>query len=191
MADTPPKTPYDVLARFLPLTPEDEANAKRLGATPDEYRTIKLHGQVERAQQAAPADSTPPDIAAEAAEAQRLRREPGILKPSYTTPNVLVQAAKTPGEVAQMILFVFCYLAAMILIVALGGERVQKMPGIFQCIGLGVLVIPVMWLSSRIWAALGEGLRDVLRTLVRIWPLTLIALLFGLGLLKLLLARLH
>lgn len=191
MADTPPKTPYDVLARFVPLTPEDEADAKRLGVTPDEYRSIKLQVQVEQAQQAAPPDATPPDIAAEAAEAQRLRREPGLIKPRNTTPGVLVQAVKTPGEVAQMVLFVLCYFLAMVAVIVLGGERVQKLPGIFQCLGLGVLVLPVMWLTSRIWEAIGEGMRDVLRTLVRIWPLTLIALLFGLGLLKLLLARLH
>ena len=62
-------------------------------------------------------------------------------------------------------------------------------PGIFEVIYLGVLVIPAMMLSSFVWRILGEGVRDVLRFLVRFWPLTLIALLFGLGLLKLFIQR--
>jgi len=52
-----------------------------------------------------------------------------------------------------------------------------------------VLVIPAMLLTSFLWRIVGEGVRDVLRFLVRFWPLTLIALLFGLGLLKMFLQR--
>ncbi len=43
-----------------------------------------------------------------------------------------------------------------------------------------------MWISGRIWDAIGEGARDVLRALVRFWPLTLVALVFVLAVLKVL-----
>jgi len=65
----------------------------------------------------------------------------------------------------------------------LGGERVTKMEGIFQCVLLGVLIIPAMGVSGRIWAAIGERARDVIRLLVRFWPLTLFAMFVGLVLL--------
>ncbi len=182
------KSPYDLLARFAPKPgPEDHAAAQRLGVTIEEYQAVKLEVMLEEAKKQLPPDDRPADIVREERIAQRLRREPGLIKPRNETPNILVQAAKAPGEVAQMILFVLLYLAAMIALIVFGGEKVTKLPGIFQCIGLGVLIIPVMWLTSRVWEAIGETARDVCRALVRFWPLTLIGLLFALGLLKLLL----
>ncbi|MDQ5980676.1 MAG: hypothetical protein QG602_3653 [Verrucomicrobiota bacterium] len=46
-----------------------------------------------------------------------------------------------------------------------------------------------MWATGRAWEAMGEGARDVCRMPVRFWPLTLVALLFALGALKMLLGR--
>jgi hypothetical protein len=54
---------------------------------------------------------------------------------------------------------------------------------------LGLLVIPAMMLSSFIWDRIGEGARDICRLLVRIWPVTLIGLVFLFGILKMLLAH--
>lgn len=194
MANPPKKTVFDLLVRLAPkATPEDELEARRLGVTLDEYRAIKLEvqfgearKQAEQSRLQAGDTATPPDIAAEEAAAHRLRVDPGLIKPRNTAPNVLVQAAKTPGEVAKLILFVGCYFVGLVGIVVVGGERVQKMPGIFQCVILGLLVIPSLLITDRIWEAIGERARDVIRAMVRFWPLTLIALLFALGLLRML-----
>ena len=180
------KTPFDALLSFAPeATAEDTAEAAMLGVDVATYRAVKLEVMAERAKQAT--DGGPPsDIAAEQAIAMRLRSQPGLIKPRNTSPNILVQAWKTPGEVAQMILFVICYLVGLVALVVLGGERVTKMEGIFQCVLLGVLIIPAMWVSGRIWEAIGERARDGLRLMVRYWPLTLFAGFFVLVLLKLL-----
>jgi hypothetical protein len=52
-----------------------------------------------------------------------------------------------------------------------------------------LLVIPAMLLASFIWERIGENARDIVRVLVRFWPLTLIALLFVLGLVRMLLEK--
>jgi len=75
----------------------------------------------------------------------------------------------------------------MFLIVGFGGDAVQRVPGIFQVIALGLLLIPAMTISSLVWRGVGEGMRDRVRLLVRFWPLTLIALIYLLGGLRLLL----
>jgi len=182
MAHQPIKTPFDLLARFAPkLTPEDEAEARRLGVTADEYKVMKLEAQAAQARREVGGVETPPDIAAEEAAARSMRARPGLIKPRYTAPNLLVQAAKTPGEVAQMILFVICYVFGLAGSMILWGERIQKIPGIFQCVLLGLLIIPSMWVTSRIWAAMGERARDAIRAMVRFWPLTLVALFFLFG----------
>jgi hypothetical protein len=179
-------TPYDRLKGLMrPPVSADEAEARKLGVTLDEYRVMKPQLEAEQARWA----GTPPDIAAEAAKAERMRREPGIIKRRNETPNLLVQAAKTPGEVAQMILFVVCYILLLVGVVAIWGEQLRKVPGLFQFVGLGVLILPAMWLASRIWSALGEGARDGFRLLVRFWPLTLIVGFFLLLLLKVLLLQ--
>lgn len=172
------KTPFDALLKFAPqATPEDEAEARRLGVDVDAYRATKLQVLAEQAKRP-DAGAEPPrlDITKEEAEAMRLRAQPGLIKPRNTAPNIFVQAAKTPGEVAKMILFVLCYVVGLILLVNLGGEKVTKLPGLFQCVLLGVLILPAMWATDRIWAAIGERARDVIRALVRFWPLTLVAL---------------
>ena len=182
------KSPYELLARFAPRpTAEDIAAAQRLGMTITEYQAVKLEVLAAEARKELPPDDRPADIVREERIAQRVRREPGVFKPRNESPNILVQAARTPGEVAKTVIFVLLYLVAMIALIILGGEKVNRIPGIFQCVALGVLVIPVMWLTGRMWEAMGEGARDVCRALVGFWPLTLIALIFGLGLLKLLL----
>lgn len=182
------KSPYDLLARFAPKpTAEDIAAAQRLGVPIAEYQAVKLEVLAEEARRALPPDDRPADIVREERIAQRLRREPGLIKPRHEAPNVFVQAAKTPGELAKTILFVGCYLTGMIALIVVGGEKFTGLPGIFQCLVLGLLVLPAMWASGRIWEAIGEGARDVFRALVRFWPLTLVLLLFALGLLKMLL----
>jgi hypothetical protein len=188
------KTPYDFLARLAPKpTPEEVAEAQKLGISPEAYRARKLQARAGQAPQAN-AGAEPPrldDITAEANQAQRLRSEPGLFKRRNTPPSLLVQAAKTPGEVAKLILFVFCYLVGLILLVTLGGENVTKMPGLFQCVLLGVLILPAMWATDRIWEAIGERTRDAVRLLVRFWPLTLVALVFLLGFVQFLRRGLH
>lgn len=180
------KTPFDFLIRLAPpATPEDIAEAARLGVDINTYRSNKLAVMVEQARQAADS-GLPPDIAEEQAVAQRLRRESGLFKRRNTAPNILVEAWKAPGEVAKGILFVACYLVSMFAFVILGGEKVHNMPGILKCLILGVMVLPVIWLTDRLWEAIGEGARAVCRALVRFWPVTLIALLMALGGLKLL-----
>ncbi len=46
-----------------------------------------------------------------------------------------------------------------------------------------------MMLASFFWERIGENARDVVRVLVRFWPLTLIVLLFVLGLVRMLLGK--
>ena len=185
------KTIFDLLSGLAPKgTPEEEAAARAQGMTVAAYRALKIMQQAEQARKAANrADGMPDDVAAEEDKASRLRHDPGLFKPRNEAPNLLVQAAKTPGEVAKVILFMFLYLVGMIALVVLGGERVQKLPGIFQCGLLALLIIPVWWLMNRIWYGIGEGARDFVRLLVRFWPLTLVALVFFLGLLRLALAK--
>ena len=181
------KTLFDLLSGLAPKgTPEEEAAARAQGMTVAAYRALKLLQQAEQARKAANrADGMPDDVAAEADKATRLRQDPSLFKLRGQSTNILVQAARTPGEVAKVILFVFLYLAGMIALVVLGGERVQKMPGIFQCGLLALLIIPVWWLMNRIWYGIGEGARDFIRLLVRFWPLTLVMLVFLLGLVRL------
>ena len=182
------KTPYELLARLAPKpTAEDVAAAGRLGVTVDEYRAMKVAVAFEDARKRLPPDQRPADIAQEERIAERLRREPGIIKPRDQSPGVLVQAARAPGEVAKTVIFVLLYFLSMMASVILGGERVHRLPGIFQFLALGVLVVPVMWLTGRIWEGMGEGARNACRALVRFWPLTLVGLVLILGALKLLL----
>jgi hypothetical protein len=182
------KTPFDFLIRFAPpATPEDIAEAARLGVDINTYRSNKHAVMVEQARQAT--DSRPPpDIAEEQAVAQRLRRKGGLFKRRNTAPNILEEAWKAPGGVAKGILFVACYLVGMFAFVILGGEKLHNQPwsGLFEVLVFGVMVIPVMWLTNRLWEGIGEGARDVCRALVRFWPVTLIALLMALGGLRLL-----
>ena len=89
-----------------------------------------------------------------------MRRDPGLIKARNTAPNILVQAVETPGEVARTILFVFLDVVGLAAFVIVGGERVQKMDGIFQCVLLGLMLIPVWWLTNRIWEGIGEGDRE-------------------------------
>ena len=174
------KTPYEVFGRFLPKpTPADEAAARGLGVDIDTYMSDKMSALFRKP--AAPED----DIAVEAAEAQRLRARPGIIKPRGTPPNLLVQAWRTPGDVAGTMLFVFCYIVGLAALVIVGGERAQALPGIFQVVLLGLLVIPARSMADRLWRALGERGRSLVRTLIRFWPLTLIALVYLLGMLGL------
>ena len=159
-----------------------------MGVSIGEYRTIKRHAAVG---QSLKEGGRPPDIVAEETEAARLRRNPGLLKTRNTAPNLFVQAVKTPGEVAQMILFVICYVIGLAGIMIIWGDRVQKIPGLFQCVLLGLLIIPAMMVTSRIWEAIGERGRDWVRALVRFWPLTLVALFFAIILIKVLILRLR
>ena len=172
-------------------SPEDEAEERRLGVTAAEYRVMKPQLQAEQRRGATGGSGPPADITAEESEAWRLRREPGIIKRRNEAPNLLVQAAKTPGEVAQMILFVLCYFVELTGIAMVWGARLQKIPGLFQFVLLGVLVLPTMWITSQIWRALGERARDVFRALVRFWPLTIVALFFAFLLIKLLVFKLR
>lgn len=183
------KTIFDLMSGLAPVgTPEEQAAARDAGMTVAAYRAMRLIQQAEQSRKESNrAAGMPDDVAAEEDKAARLRHEPGVFKRRNEAPNVLMQAAKTPGEVAKMILFVILYLAGMAAIVVIGGERVQKMPGIFQCGLLALLIIPVWWLMNRIWYGIGEGARDVIRLMVRFWPLTLVLLVFLLGGLRLLL----
>ncbi len=169
-----------------PPTPEEIAAARRLGMPLDMYRQFKRNAGP--AAESLERGDGPADIVAEERLAEKLRREPGLFKRRHEAPNIFVEAAETPGEVAKTLLTIFCYLVLMFLLVAFGGDKVHKAPGIFQVIGLFVLVIPAMMLASFFWERIGEGARDFCRLLVRFWPLTLIALIFAFGLLKMMLA---
>lgn len=161
-----------------PTDAENEA-AKRFGVTTNLYRRFKRNAgpaadRLERG-------DGPADIVAEEHLAGKMRREPGLFKRRNQAPSILVSAAKTPGEVAQTLLTISVYLALMFLIVGFGGDTVQRVPGVFQVIALGLLLIPAMMISSFVWRGVGEGVRDRVRLLVRFWPLTVIALIFLLG----------
>jgi len=169
-----------------PTDAEIEA-AKRFGVSLSLYRQFKRNAGpnadlLERG-------DGPADIVAEQQLAEKMRREPGAFKRRNRPPSILVSAAKTPGEVAQTLLTISCYLALMFLIVGFGGEAVQRVPGIFQVIALGLLLIPAMMISSFAWRSVGEGMRDRVRLLVRFWPITLVVLVFLFGGLRLLFDR--
>jgi hypothetical protein len=183
------KTIFDLMPGLAPVgTPEEQAAARAEGMTVAAYRAMKLIRQAEQERKAANRDAgMPDDVAAEADKAEQMRHEPGVFKRRNEAPNLLVQAAQTPGEVAKVILFVILYVIGMAALVIVGGERVRNMPGIFQCGLLALLIIPVWWLMNRIWYGIGEGARDFIRLLVRFWPVTLVLLVFVLGGLRLLL----
>lgn len=168
----------------LPTQQEIDA-AQRLGVDVELYRQLKRNAgpEAERFERG----DGPRDIVEEEHLAQRMRIEPGVFKPPHSAPNVLVQAARTPGEVARSLLTIVCYLLLMFLVIGFGGETVQRVPGVFQVAAAFVLVVPAMMLSTAIWTRIGEGGRDAARLVVRFWPLTLPALILVLGALKLLL----
>lgn len=171
-----------------PPSPAEIDAAQRLGVSVEMYRQFKRNAgpAAERLEQG----DGPADIVAEDHLADKMRREPGLFKKRNEAPSLFVQAAETPGEVAQTILTIFCYLVLMFgSLIVYGVEKAQRIPGIFQVVILGLLVIPAMMLSSRIWERIGEGARDFCRTLVRIWPVTLVLLILVFGGLKLLLQR--
>ena len=167
-----------------PTQAEIEA-AQRFGVSVDLYRRFKQNAgpAAERLERG----EGPEDIAAETRLAERMRREGGVFKMRNTPPSVFASAAKTPGEAAQTILTIACYLALMFLIIGFGGERVQRVPGVFQVMAAGLLLIPAMMISSRVWRGIGEPMRDRVRLLVRFWPLTLLVLIFLLGGIRMLL----
>lgn len=177
----PPSPPWSG-----PPSQQEIDAAQRLGLDVELYRQFKRN--------AGPAADRfergdgPPDVVAEEHLAQKLRIEPGRFKDPNTPPNIFVQAARTPGEVARSLLTIVCYLLLMFLIIGFGGETVQRVPGVFQVAALGVLLVPAMMLSTFIWTHVGEGGRNVARLLVRFWPLTLPALLLTLGAIKMLLS---
>jgi len=183
------KTIFDLMSGLAPLgTPEEQAAARAQGMTVAAYRAMKLLQQAEQARKEANrAAGMPDDVAAEEDKAAQMRYDPGLFKPRNEAPNLLVQAAETPGEVAKVILFVLLYVLGLAALVIIGGERVQKLPGIFQCGLLALLIIPVWWLMNRIWYGIGEGARDFIRLLVRFWPVTLVLLVLMLGGLRVLL----
>lgn len=171
---------------LTPPTQLEIDTARRLGVSVELYRQFKCNAGDAARQLEEGAE--PADVRAEQTQYERMRRESGLFKRRNQAPNIFVAAAKTPGEVARMLLTVFCYLALMFgILFVYGLEQVSRIPGIFQTIGLGLLVIPAMILSSIIWRTIGETARDVLRLLVRFWPVTVMVLIFLLGSIKLLL----
>lgn len=182
------RRPLHRLARFLPaLTEAERAEARRLGVTDEEYQATKLEATVAQVRVEAAAGEEPPplDIVQEEAELARLRREPGFFKRRGEAPGLLTQAAHAPGTVAQGVLAIGLWLVQVAVLIIAKGEQVKAWPGILQVIVLGVFVGTAMWLAGRLWHWLGERGRDVLRTMVRFWPVTLAGLLLLLGLLRL------
>jgi hypothetical protein len=117
----------------------------------------------------------PEDISAEQGLLDYLRREPGMFKRRNKTPNLFVLAWRTPGELANMFLFVVCYLTGMAVYVnALGAERAREIPGIAHCLFLALLIVPAYFFAGRIWRIIGISGRNVVRLCIRFWPLTLV-----------------
>jgi hypothetical protein len=171
-----------------PPTPAEVEAARRLGVPLELYRQFKRNAgpAAERLEKG----DGPADVVAEQQLADKMRRQPGLFKRQNTAPNIFVQAAETPGEVAKTLLTIFCYVVLMFgSLIFYGVEKAQRIPGIFQMVILGLLVIPALMLSSFIWEHIGEGARDVCRALVRFWPLTLVGLIFLFGMLKMLLQQ--
>lgn len=168
-----------------PPTQDEIDAAQRLGVSLAIYRQFKRNAgpAADRLEKG----DGPADIVAEQRQAEKMRREPGLFKKRDEAPNIFVAAAETPGEVAQTLLTIACYIVVMFgSLLAYGLEKAQRIPGIFQMGLLFVMVLPAMMLSSFIWERIGEGARDFFRLLIRIWPLTLIGLIFLLGMIKLL-----
>ena len=178
--------PMTTLPQDPPPTEDEVAAARRLGVGVDLYRRFKRNAGP--GMEAFERGAGPADIAAEQQLYRSLRESKGLFKARDVAPNVFVAAARTPGEVARSLLTIACYLALLLLIVAIWGRQIDAVPGVFQVAGVLVLVLPAMWLSSTLWERIGEGPRDVVRALVRFWPLTLVAGVFALGLLRLLFA---
>ncbi|MCC7243176.1 MAG: hypothetical protein IT180_14715 [Acidobacteria bacterium] len=168
-----------------PPTRKEIDAAERLGIGLSLYRQFKKNAG--SAADTLEEGEGPADIVAEDHLYQKMRIRPGVFKARHTAPSVFVAAARTPGEVARSLLTIVCYLAFLFLIVGFGGDTVQRVPGVFQVFALVVMVIPAMMLSAFVWERVGENVRDVVRALVRFWPLTLLVLLFALGLIRLLL----
>jgi hypothetical protein len=129
-----------------PPTQRETDAAQRLGLNVELYRQFKRNAGPE-ADRFELGDG-PVDIVEEEHLAQKLRIEPGRFKAAHTAPNLLVQAVRTPGEVARSLLTIVCYLLLMFLIIGLGGDTVQRVPGVLQVAALGVLLIP----SARVLA---------------------------------------
>lgn len=101
--------------------------------------------------------------------------------------SLFEQAARTPGTIARTFLF----LALWLVLLVLGASRFnawgfRDVLSIIPFLGSAILAYV---LSRIIWRAIGESARDVVRMAVRFWPITIVALVLGLGALRLLLAK--
>ncbi|MGV3757617.1 MAG: hypothetical protein ACO1QS_19735 [Verrucomicrobiota bacterium] len=178
-----------------PPLPDEAAEASRLGLNLEVYRRLKqqsktgdvaaeLRAMTEEAAERGE-QTVDDDIAHEEATYRAMQREKGIFKKRGEAPGFIRAASRTPGEVAKGILFCLAYLVQLCLI-GIWLERVGR-----QDIGalwfpiLGVLVITSFIISGAIWRLLGERAREVIRGVVRFWPVTFPLILFvGIGLVK-------
>lgn len=181
--------------RRPPPLPVEAAEASRLGLNLEVYRRLKQQSKTGdvaadlRAMTQAAAErgeeTGDDDIAHEEATYQAMRREKGIFKKRGEAPGFIRAASRTPGEVAKGILFCLAYLVQLCLIgvwLERGGRR--DIGALWFPI-LGVLVISSFIISGAIWRLLGERAREVIRGVVRLWPVTFPLILFlGVGLVK-------
>jgi hypothetical protein len=175
---TPPKLPP-------PLT--DAAEAARLGLTLEVYLRLKRQsntGNVEADLRAMTAAATQrgeqagDDIAQEEAEYNAMWRRGGVFKRRNSAPGFISTAMRTPGEVAKMVLFLLAFFVQLAFLgIWLSNHRKVELGALWFFI-LGGLVISSMIITSLVWRALGERVREAIRWAVRFWPITFPLLLF-------------
>ena len=182
---TPPK---------LPTPSPDAAEAARLGLTLDVYLRLKRQsqtGSVEADLRAMTAAATQrgeqagDDIAQEESEYNAMWREGGVFKRRNSAPGFISTAMRTPGEVAKMVLFLLAFFVQLALLAIWQGNHRRVELGALWFFILGGLVISSMIITSVVWRALGERVREATRWVVRFWPITFpLLLLAGIGLVR-------
>ena len=126
-------------------------------------------------------DDLPEDIAEEQALARKLRAEPGLFKGRHRAPNIFITAWRTPGELATLFLLVQSYILYLFaFLFYLGPEQVRKIPGIIQCAILAALIIPAWITAHFVWRKCGLPIRNIIRVLIRLWPVNIVVLLVAL-----------
>lgn len=143
-----------------------------------------LHAMTEAA--SARGDAMGDDIAQDDSAYQRMRNEQGVFKKRGEAPGLLRMASEAPGEVARTILFFLAFLVQLCLLSIWHQNTGRRELGALWLVIFVLLGITSMIISGVIWRALGERARDVIRLLIRFWPITLPLFIFLLGLLKML-----
>ncbi len=181
-----------------PSPDKDEAAARRLGITLEQYRSLQRSFQcddvealVEEARRRGSTSMTEEegngDVQNEEAAYQHLRRTGSFFRSRGQSPGLLETASKTPGQIATMILTCAYWLVLLVLTAPYYQSwGFREALSLIPFFGSAILA----WSAAEAtWRKIGPERRERVRIAIRFWPVTLVVLIFTLGLLRLAFGR--